>query len=92
MRERIDQYVKEWMGKGYSHDIPDEVPLALMQDNLAPSYKAIAFAILRNDHHMTALGFSSPHSLWYDELKRIEIEARPCSRPKYIQLDLFRSR
>ena len=76
MRERIDRYVQEWRKRGYSTDIPDEVPSALMEDNLAPSYKAIAIAILKNDHHMTALGFSAPHSVWYDALKRIEIQAR----------------
>lgn len=91
MRERIEQYVNEWKRRGYSTDIPDEVPSSLMAENLAPSYKAIAIAILKNDHHLTALGFSAPHSAWYDELKRIEIRARPGGKPKYIQLDLFRS-
>ena len=92
MRERIDQYVKRWKGRGYSDDIPDEVPAALMSEDLAPSYKAIAIAILKNDHHMIALGFSAPHSMWYDELKRIEIAQRPQTKPQWIQLDLFRSR
>lgn len=72
-------------------DIPDEVPAALMAEDLAPSYKAIAIAILKNDHYMTNLGFSPPHSMWYDTLKRIEIQARPEVKPKYIQLDLFRN-
>lgn len=91
MRKRIDQYVNEWRSRGYLIDIPDEVPLALMSENLAPSYKAIAIAILKNDHHLTSLGFSAPHSAWYDELKRIEISARPAVAPRCIQLDLFRS-
>lgn len=68
--------MSEWRKRGYSDDVPDEVPAALMEDNLAPSYKAIAIAILKNDHHMTALGFSAPHSMWYDALKRIEIMNR----------------
>lgn len=29
-----------------------------MKSNRAPSYKAIALAILRNDHNMYSLGFS----------------------------------
>lgn len=76
MRDRIDKYIKEWRLRGYLDDIPDEVPDALMDENLAPSYKAIAIAILRNDHHMTALGFQAPKSIWYDALKRIEINQR----------------
>ena len=55
-------------------DIPDEVPTVLMQEGLAPSYKAIAFAILKNDP--TALGFVPKASKWYGELKRIEIQQR----------------
>lgn len=76
MRDRIDKYIKEWMLRGYLDDIPDEVPDALMDESLAPSYKAIAIAILRNDHHMTALGFQAPKSIWYNALKRIEINQR----------------
>lgn len=89
MRERIEQYITEWRCRGYSDDIPDEVPLALMSDDLAPSYKAIAIAILKNDHYMTALGFSPPHSAWYDALKRIEISERVTAPGRYIQLSLF---
>jgi predicted phosphoadenosine phosphosulfate sulfurtransferase len=46
----------------------------------APSYKAIALAILKND--ITDLGFTPPASAWYSELKRIEIEARGGERQK----------
>ena len=76
MRERIAQYIKEWRERGYSQDIPDEVPDALMDERLAPSYKAIAIAILKNDHHMTALGFAAPRSQWYGVLKGIELRNR----------------
>jgi predicted phosphoadenosine phosphosulfate sulfurtransferase len=76
MRERIESYISQWRRQGYSHDIPDEVPDVLMDEGFAPSYKAIAIAILRNDHHMTALGFQAPRSAWYDAIKRIEIKQR----------------
>jgi predicted phosphoadenosine phosphosulfate sulfurtransferase len=51
-----------------------------MQLRKAPSYKAIALAILKND--MTDLGFSPPFSAWYFELKRVEIEARGGERQR----------
>ena len=76
MRQRIDQYVRIWKRRGYSGDIPDEVPHVLMQLGLAPSYKAIAIAILKNDISMHSLGFTPRVSEWYRELKHIEIAAR----------------
>lgn len=58
MSKKADQYIKTWMDRGYAGDIPDEVPAELMALQVAPSYKAICLAILRNDHAMTSLGFS----------------------------------
>ena len=80
----------EWKRRGYPNDIPDEVPLRLMQLSLAPSYKAICIAILKNDHAMKSLGFTPPDSQYYTALKRIEIQGRNDSEQVTIsQLDLF---
>ena len=64
-----------WRSRDYS-EIPDSVPDPLMRANLAPSYKAVALAILQNDMGLFSLGFPVPSSRWYVELKREEIEAR----------------
>lgn len=77
MQRKIEAYVSLWMSRGYPLDIPDEVPLSLMSQRLAPSYKAICFAILKNDHPLESLGFAPPESRWYGAIKRIEIAARP---------------
>lgn len=48
------------------NELPDQVPELLARTFRAPSYKAIAMAILRNDHACKSLGFSlseSPLSL-----------------------------
>lgn len=74
--KRVDQYLSRWMACGYPEGIPDEVPDALMRANLAPSWKAIALAILKNDTAFSSLGFPAPTSEWYGALKRIELEAR----------------
>ena len=70
--QRVEQYIQTWRRQGYLTDIPDEVPSEVM--GYAPSYKAIAMAILRND--LQSLGFTAKVSAWYSELKRIEIEQR----------------
>lgn len=75
-RQRVQNYITEQAKCGYGIDIPDEVPYELMCENLAPSYKAIAFALLQNDMHLVSLGYAPPDSYWYGELKKIEISAR----------------
>jgi len=82
----VKHYISTWRARGYGQDIPDEVPDELMREGLAPSYKAIAIALLSNDLLLSSLGYSTPHSKWYDALKRIEIDARN----ETDQLKLFR--
>jgi predicted phosphoadenosine phosphosulfate sulfurtransferase len=52
-----------------------------MRQNLAPSYKAIAIAILKNDLTFSTLGFTPPKSKWYMALKKVEIEQRTKDAP-----------
>jgi len=60
-----------------------------MKLQLAPSYKAIAIAILKNDHSLKSLGFEEKKSGWYHALKKIEISQREENKNKDIQLELF---
>lgn len=46
------------MERCYSNGIPDCVPDGAMRSMRVPSHKAIALAILRNDHNLYTLGFS----------------------------------
>lgn len=75
-KDKITKYISDWKNKGYCTDIPDEVPDILMDLKLAPSYKAIALCLLKNDMHLEGLGFSAPSSSWYSYLKRIELKER----------------
>lgn len=84
---RAEEYVAIWSERGYPSDIPDEVPDELMRLGLAPSYKAIACAILKNDIALLSLGFTAPPSKCYSALKRIELAGRPT--PPSPQLWLF---
>lgn len=62
---------------GYCSGIPDQVPDRLMELKKAPSYKAIAIAILKNDSSLKSLGFEPKKSEYYHILKKIEIASRP---------------
>lgn len=73
---RVNQYIANWKIRGYPEGIPDEVPHILMKLGLAPSYKAIALALLKNDNNLELLGFTAPVTKWYSAFKRIEIEQR----------------
>lgn len=85
IKYRIQNYIRDWEAKCYFNGLPDEVPSEI--SDMVPSYKRIAFAILKNDYPLTSLGFSQPKSKVYSELKRIEIAARP--KHGWIQLSLF---
>lgn len=76
MKKRIETYIKTWESRCYTNGIPDEVPSEIAKRNFAPSYKAIAIAILSNDHALQSLGFTPKKSVYYGILKRIEISKR----------------
>jgi predicted phosphoadenosine phosphosulfate sulfurtransferase len=46
-----------WRLRCYSEGIPDEVLPKVAKSMRAPSYKAVAVAILRNDHNLHSIGF-----------------------------------
>jgi len=48
-----------------------------MKSCRAPSYKAIALAILRNDHNLHALGFSERNSATVDLLVALNRPGKP---------------
>lgn len=72
MKQRARQYEKAWRTRGYPAGLPDEVPVLLQRERLAPSWKAVAMSILNNDHNMHSLGFTPKPSSWYAAIKRAE--------------------
>ncbi len=86
MKTKIKSYIKTWEVRCYSDGIPDEAQKRLEQLNKVPSYRMICLAILRNDYPLKTLGFEPKKSIYYHELKKIEISQRKNSS---IQLKLF---
>lgn len=80
MRKRIENYIKTWESRCYKDGLPDTVPKEIF--DMVPSYHRIAIAILRNDPSLKYLGFTPPKSAVYNELKKIEIEARKSIQPQ----------
>ena len=70
LTERLRTYVSTWQSRCYEAGIPDEVPEKLAKINRAPSYKAMAIAILKNDHNLLSLGFRQRKSVMAESLYR----------------------
>ena len=83
-KELVERHVNEWQNRCYFLGIPDEVPKMIADAGLAPSWKAIAIALLKNDMQMTSIGYSPKQSAWYGVLKRRELK-KDC----WVQLWLF---
>jgi hypothetical protein len=76
MHRKVEWYVSHWMLRGYQRDIPEDVPQEVTRKQYAPSWKAIAVAILSNDVALQSLGFSGPSSAYYSFFKQIELSER----------------
>ena len=87
--ERVLEYVKTWQRRCYSGGIPDEVPAKIAASGRAPSWRAVAIAILQNDLHLYQLGYARPA---YDQQRRTvrmaQIAIHGCV-PEGTQLELF---
>lgn len=64
------------MKKGYESGIPDVAPKVLENKFLAPSYRLICLAILKNDHSLKTLGQNAIKSEAYYKLKDKEFETK----------------
>lgn len=93
MKTKIVDYIIGWEKKGYEDGLPDEANEILESLNRVPSYRKIAIAILKNDSSLKSLGYTPKRSIYYNILKKIEIDERNRNNPNYIpnptQLKLF---
>jgi predicted phosphoadenosine phosphosulfate sulfurtransferase len=60
--KRFRVFIKWWKKRGYPEDMPDEAPHELENKGLAPSYRRLCKALLRNDYWCKGLKFSQPKS------------------------------
>ena len=64
---RVLEYEAVWKTRCYSSGIPDEVPAKVAASGRAPSWRAVAIALLQNDLHLYQLGYARPA---YDQQRR----------------------
>lgn len=77
--EKFQTFISWWKKKGYPEGIPDEAPLALENAKLAPSYRRLCKAILRNDYWCKGLSFTQPKSEAYGKYLKIR-DAKKASK------------
>jgi predicted phosphoadenosine phosphosulfate sulfurtransferase len=58
--DRVREYNQQWRRRCYSGGIPEAVPKKVAASGRAPSWKAVAIALLQNDLHLYQLGFARP--------------------------------
>lgn len=76
--DRITKYCKSWENRGYEDGISGAVPENLERRNIAPSWKALSKAILKNDYWFRSVNMIQPFSKTYGEyLKLKSIDKNP---------------
>jgi predicted phosphoadenosine phosphosulfate sulfurtransferase len=86
MKEKIIEYIKTWEQRCYFDGIPDEAPRELEVKNKVPSYRLICIAIMKNDTSLKTLGYGKQKSIYYSELKYIELSKQ--GKIKQLKLNL----
>jgi predicted phosphoadenosine phosphosulfate sulfurtransferase len=87
--ERVKEYERLWSNRCYSQGIPDEVPKKIAASGRAPSWRAVAVAILSNDLHLYQLGFARP--CYERQCKAVQLAhiAMHGQYPEWSQLELL---
>jgi predicted phosphoadenosine phosphosulfate sulfurtransferase len=85
-KHKIKDYISRWEDRDYRNGIPDEAPIELERAGLAPSYRLICIALMKNPNNLESLGYTREKCKIYQEIKRTEIYNREYSGK---QLKLF---
>ena len=64
---KISVFEKWWIARGYPDGIPDEAPYELEAKKLAPSWRRVVKALLRNDFWCKGLSFTQHKSAAYEK-------------------------
>lgn len=87
MITEVKRYISLWETRCYSEGLPDEAPNEI--DDMVPSYKRIAVAILKND--LTHIGVAPITTKYYGILKSIELNKEYIKPKRMTQSELKES-
>lgn len=73
---KIGLFLGWWKARGYPEGIPDEAPYELETAKIAPSWRRVCKALLRNDYWCKGLGFSQQKSAAYDRYLKMMANRR----------------
>jgi predicted phosphoadenosine phosphosulfate sulfurtransferase len=76
-------FIKWWKARGYIEGIPDEVPLNLENQKLAPSWRRLCKVLLRNDYWCKGLAFTQPKSAAYGKYLELKKKNALLKAPKF---------
>lgn len=65
-------FIGWWRNRGYGGQIPQEAPAVLEAKKIAPSWRRMCKALLRNDYWCKGLGFTQPRSEAYGKYLQIK--------------------
>lgn len=71
---KIKVFEKWWESRGYPDGIPDEAPYELEAKKLAPSWRRVVKALLRNDFWCKGLSFTQHKSAAYEKYLKMKQE------------------
>jgi predicted phosphoadenosine phosphosulfate sulfurtransferase len=80
---KIYTFIKWWKERGYDIGIPDEAPYILESKKLAPSWKRVCKALLRNDFWCKGLGFTQHKTAAYQ--KYLDLKKRQRTEDKFLK-------
>lgn len=78
-------FIKWWKARGYPEGIPDESPLHLENQKLAPSWRRLCKVLLRNDYWCKGLAFTQPKSAAYGKYLELKKNKTLLKAPKFTE-------
>lgn len=78
-------FIKWWKSRGYAEGIPDEAPLHLENQKLAPSWRRLCKVLLRNDYWCKGLTFTQPKSAAYGRYLELKKNKTLLKAPKFTE-------
>jgi predicted phosphoadenosine phosphosulfate sulfurtransferase len=79
-KNKIYVFDKWWKERGYKQGLPDQAPIILESQKLAPSWRRVCKSLLRNDFWCKGLGFTQHKTKAYEKYLKLKKEQRETNK------------